>query len=96
MVSKAFEISTATATVLVAGFLQLKPSEALATRGRRAVVVDRPGRKPCWVGDKTNAVWSCHVPRRGVALHSIKCIKKEPKCLFSTFICQSILTKLGL
>jgi hypothetical protein len=42
-ISNAFEMSTATATVLVAGFLPLKPSDTFATRGRRAVVdvVDR-------------------------------------------------------
>jgi hypothetical protein len=46
-VLNAFDMSTATAMVLVAGFLQLNPSKILATRGRRVVVGERQERKPC-------------------------------------------------
>jgi hypothetical protein len=49
--SKALEMSTATTTDLLAGFLPLKPSEILLARGKRAEVVDRLGLNPCWVGE---------------------------------------------
>jgi hypothetical protein len=49
--SNALEMSTATATVLPAGFLQLNPQEILLTRGRRAEVQEWSGLNPCWEGE---------------------------------------------
>ena len=47
MASKAFEMSTATMAVRVGSFFSLKPLAAEVTIGRRAVVVERKGLKPC-------------------------------------------------
>jgi hypothetical protein len=49
-VSKALEMSMATAAVLLVGLLQLKPLLIWLMRGSSAVIVERCWRKPCWVG----------------------------------------------
>ena len=49
-VSNAFDRSIDTATVRRGGLGSLKPEMTWCARGSRAVVVDRVGRKPCWVG----------------------------------------------
>ena len=46
--SKALEKSIARAAVLEAGLFWLNPDATSVDRGRRAVVVECMGRKPCW------------------------------------------------
>lgn len=46
--SNAFDMSMAVAMVRLGGLRWLKPSAILVTRGRRAVMVERRGRNPCW------------------------------------------------
>ena len=52
IVSKALDKSIDTATVREGGLGRLKPVTTWWVRGRRAVVVERVGRKPCWVGER--------------------------------------------
>ena len=51
-VSKALDRSIDTATVRRGGHRLLKPVTTWCVRGRRAVVVERVGRKPCCVGER--------------------------------------------
>ena len=51
-VSNALEKSRDTVTVRCGGKGWLKPCATFCVRGRRAVVVERWERKPCWVLEK--------------------------------------------
>ena len=66
-VSNALDRSIDTATVRRGGHRSLKPVTTWCVRGRRAVVVDRVGRKPCCVGERGRE-WSSGSRRRSRTL----------------------------
>ena len=49
-IEQPFEISTQTSPVLSAGLRWLKPLVTVVTKGISAVMVERSGRNPCWLG----------------------------------------------